>query len=642
MYYFAASARFCRLCALILTAFVLSTCVLRAQDVVLESPNSRVRSRVTHDDAGILTYTVEFDGRTVIAPSRIGLELDGIDLGATVAFGPPTFGAINETYPQRGVKAIAVNRARTLRLPLVHRLSGQAFTLEARAYDDGFAWRLLVPGQGLRRVQGEASTWTLPAHCRVWFAERNSNWKLKTYAGEWISADVEALPTISNQGPIQPPPLVVELPGRAGYAVVTEAALAKYSGLRLRATGHRRLQADFTEGNAGFTVEGDITTPWRVTLLNRDLNELVNNAVISHLASPPDPVLYADTSYIKPGRSVWRWWSVGTGTPVEERRFIDYAAELGFEYSMIDEGWASWPDAWHEIKTLAEYGQQRGVGIVIWSDVKDLRDPSNAWQQLRLFLDLARDAGVAAVKLDFINSEARDSVDFELAALRLAAERRLMVNFHGIQKPTGEPRTYPNEITREGIRGLELNKILTEGVIPASHNAALPFTRLVVGHGDYTPLGYSRPGATTWAHQLATVVQFTSPMQVIGEHPQKLLHDPATQPALDVIKAIPAVWDETRVLEPSRIGELSIIARRSGSTWFLSILTGNRPVKLPNITLSFLDDRPYRMIRISSPQPHRFSREESTDIGSADTLAVDLAAGDGLVSWFQPLRSSNW
>lgn len=133
-----------------------------------------------------------------------------------------------------------------------------------------------------------------------------------------------------------------------------------------------------------------------------------------------------------------------------------------------------------------------------------------------------------------------------------------MVNFHGSHPPTGESRTYPTEMTREGIRGLELNK-MREGPIPAWHNAALPFTRLVVGHGDYTPLGYSRPGPTTFAHQLATVILFTSPMQVIAEHPEVLLTDPATAPALDLLTQIPAVWDETVVLEPSAIGELAML-----------------------------------------------------------------------------------
>lgn len=607
-------------------------------DVRLESPDGRVCAEFSLTGSGNLEYTVAIDGHPVVEPSRIGILVDGVDLGTGVDLGGAVYGEIDETYPRRGVKSRAINHARTLRLDISHASSRKKLQLEARAYNDGIAWRLIVPGDGARRVDGESSEWKLPAGARVWFAERNSAWKLKTYAGEWISVDADVLPTVSQQGPVQGPPLVVELPAPKVFAILTEAGLTHYSGMRLRAMGERRLRADFTEGDAGFQITGAITTPWRVTLLARNVDGLVNSDLIENLNAAPDPTLFRDTSYIRPGRSVWRWWSVGTGTPAEERQFIDYAAELGFEFTMVDDGWANWPDAWREIHELAAYGRTKGVGVVIWSDVKDLRSPANNWRSLRDFLDRARDAGVAAVKLDFINSESRESVDFQRAALRLAAERRLMVNFHGIQKPTGEPRTYPNEITREGIRGLELNKIMTEAVIPAAHNAALPFTRLAIGHGDYTPLGYSRPGDTTWAHQLATVVQFTSPMQVIGEHPEMLLHDPATRPALDVLKAVPACWDETRVLAPSKIGELSVIARRTGSNWFLSALSGKQPANLDALDLSFLGSGSFHLVSITSPQPHSLSRRELPGVNQETTLPLEIGAADGAVFWFRAIN----
>ncbi len=606
--------------------------------VRLESPDGRIRTEFSRTDSGNLEYTVVIDGHLAVESSRIGISVNGKDLGVGVELGAPEFRDINETYQRRGVKSRGINHARTLRLEISHPQSGQKYRLEACAYDDGIAWRLIVPGDGARRVDGESSEWRLPADSRVWFAERNSAWKLKTYAGEWMSADVGALPTVSAQGPVQGPPLVVELPAQRAYAILTEAALTDYSGMRLRAIGDRRLRVDFTEGNAGFPVTGEIVTPWRVTLLARNLDGLINSDLIENLNPAPDATLFSDTSYIRPGRSVWRWWSVGTGTPAEERQFIDYAAELGFEFSMVDDGWANWPEAWREIRNLAAYGRTKGIGVVIWSDVKDLRNPAENWKSLRDFLDRARDAGVAAVKLDFINSESRESIDFQRAALRLTAERRLMVNFHGIQKPTGEPRTFPNEISREGIRGLELNKIMTETVIPAAHNAALPFTRLAIGHGDYTPLGYSRPGHTTWAHQLATVVQFTSPMQVIGEHPEMLLHDPATRPALDVLKAIPSCWDETRVLQPSKIGTLSIIARRAGADWFLSALSGEQPANLEALDLSFLGSGSYCLVSITSPKPHVLSRQEFPSANRETLLPLKIGTADGAVLWFRAAK----
>jgi alpha-glucosidase len=275
------------------------------------------------------------------------------------------------------------------------------------------------------------------------------------------------------------------------------------------------------------------------------------------------------------------------------------------------------------------------VGIFVWKNCNDMAYPNDDYATARAFLDSARRAGAVGVKIDFFDSETKTRVDYQRALLRLAAERRLLVVFHGIQKPTGEARTFPNEISREGIRGVELN-LMEEGPIPPSHNAALPFTRYVVGHGDYTPLAYSKPGATTWAHQLATVVQGTSPLLVIAEHPDMLLKDPSTRPALDVLKAIPAAWDETRALPPSKIGELAVIARRSGGTWFLAALNGDKAVQIAPVELSFLEaGRSYTAVEITSPARNQLKRREVWGVTSMSQVPLELAAGDGAVWWFR-------
>lgn len=609
--------------------------VAAADPITLRSPERTLTASIDVHATGALVYSVERAGMAVIQPSRIGVTVDGVDLGESVTVGVPVTGTVDETYSIPGGKSVSRNHACTLSLPVKDRKSGLAYTLEARAFDDGFAWRLLIPGTGARHVTGEASSWTLPAKGKIWFSERNSAWKLKSYAGEYVATDLAKLPTVSSQGPVQCPPLVVELPSGGGYAVITEAALANYSGLRLRAAGEGRLQADFTEGAKGFVVDGPITTPWRVTLAAADLNTLVNSDVITALNPAPDAALFADRSYINPGRCVWRWWSRGTGTPEQERAMIDDAAALGFEYTLIDDGWKAWPDAWSRIAALCAYGREHGVGVFIWKDCNDVSNPAGNYAALRGFLDSARVAGVAGVKLDFFNSETKGRIDFQRAVLRMTAERRLMVLLHGVQKPTGEARTFPNEITREGIRGLELNK-MAEGPIPPAHNAALPFTRYLAGHGDYTPLGYSHPRATTWAHQLATVVQGTSPLLVIAEDTDVLLRDEKTRPALDVLKAIPSTWDETRVLAPSRIGELAILARRSGTTWFLAILNGSGPVSVKDIDLSFLGAGSYKATLITSPSSHALARRELTGMTAQIKLTAELAAGDGWVAWFRP------
>ena len=216
---------------------------------------------------------------------------------------------------------------------------------------------------------------------------------------------------------------------------------------------------------------------------------------------------------------------------------------------------------------------------------------------MRDYFARVADVGAVGVKIDFMNSEAKVMVDFEIAALRLAAERQLMINFHGCHASTGESRTYPNEMTREGIRGIEVNK-MREGPLPASHNAALPFTRFLVGHADYTPILYTNPGPTTWAHQLATPILFDSPVQVYAEHPGFLMRHAKAKHALSVTRSIPTVWDETRILEGSRIGGLAAMARRSGDRWFIGVLNGGEH-RSYEMKLAFLPKGHYDMVIVS-------------------------------------------
>ncbi|WP_430384577.1 glycoside hydrolase family 97 catalytic domain-containing protein, partial [Alistipes finegoldii] len=379
------------------------------------------------------------------------------------------------------------------------------------------------------------------------------------------------------------------------YVMIAEAALYDYSGMRLRAEPGASLRADFTE-QEGFELSGDIVTPWRVTIIARDLDALVNTDIITSLNPAPDPELFADTSWIVPGRSLWSWWSGIDGgfmTLEGEKRVIDTAASLGIEYSTVDDGWEERPDKWKFLHELAGYAQSRGVGLFVWRHWEKLNDPADDYRQMRSFLDSVAAVGIKGVKVDFMNGEGIRQIDFNTHLLKNAARRRLLVNPHGCQKPTGEIRTYPNEITREGVRGIELNRITAnyekrmrdEGRtpdpdryvpgdenqnIPASHNAALPFTRGVLGAADYTPVAFTMPGGTTAAHQLAFALLLDSPLLTIAENPFVLSGDERYRPALDIIRRLPTVWDETVVLPQSEIGRLAVIARRKGGTWYIA------------------------------------------------------------------------
>ena len=327
-------------------------------------------------------------------------------------------------------------------------------------------------------------------------------------------------------------------------------------------------------------ITGDIITPWRTVIITSDLNELVNTDLITNLSPAPDKKLFPEgvnTEWIKPGRSVWCWLDGGQRTLEGMKEFSKLAGELGFEYNTVDAFWYRWTDM--QIKELVDYSAQFGVKIWLWRHGRDLRDP----QKRKEFFDRCQRLGIVGVKLDAFSHESKEFIDLYQACLKEAAEHKLMLNIHGSDKPTGEVRSWPNEMSREGIRGLEYGKNQYEW---ATHNTTLPFTRLVAGAGDYTSMVFGdRKLDTSWVHQIATALIFNSSVIFFGAHPQTILDNPA----VDIIKDIPAVWDETIVLPCSEIGKIAAFARRSGDTWFLAVVNGKEAQTI-QFPLSFLGE----------------------------------------------------
>ncbi len=620
-----------------------------------ESPNGAVEAELAVDASGQVTYALWFRGRPVVPPSPLGLTLEGRELGQVASLTAISVREVHERFPVRGAHAVGQCDARMVLFTAVPR-AGEPYGLQLAVADGGFAWRFLVPGGAApRRVNAETACWRLPPESRVWYAERLSDWKLKTYAGEWVSAPLSALPTVSPKGPLQTMPLVVELPDALGYAAVTEAALFQYSGLRLEARPGGELRGVFSEAE-GFVREGRFRTPWRVLLLAPTLDALVNSDLVAGLCPPPDPALFDPPGWTEGGRSVWSWWQGAPDalTPEGERRVIDGAARLGFEFTTVDEGWEGWPEPWERLRELCDYARERKVRVFVWKHAKELNVPAEGYAALRTFLDKVREAGASGVKVDFMNGEDLGLVTFDEWVLQEAARRRLLVNFHGCQKPTGESRTYPNEVTREAVRGLELNRIAErhrqrlreKGVapapavpggenqeLPASHNAALPFTRCVVGQADYTPLAFSRPGETTWAHQLAMAYLVTSPLLVMAEHPERLLGEPRLAAAVPFIRSLPVAWDETRVLDGSRIGELAALARRKGGVWYVAVVNGTGREKLMGFSPWFTGWSKVRVAAVGD-EPGRPDGlvESGAVLGGMETAVVRLAPFGGYVA----------
>jgi alpha-glucosidase len=540
-----------------------------AEEITVSSPDSTVGFRISA--ATVLEYSATFREKSVIEPSGIGITVDGFNLSRDVEVGTIERYEVNEIYPWHGPHSAATDRCNGARIAVRHLSSGAAYTLEVRAYNDGVAFRHVVTGTGTR-VPDEATEFRLPAGSTLWYHDLEDH-----YEGVHRRESLRAVPP----GAWAAPPLTFALPEGAGYASITEGALTSYSGMGLQADGngafHARLghavpasypfrlryKDDMTRLSRPAAVTGTITTPWRVVMIGDGLNALVNCDIVHNVAPPPDRKLFSDglkTSWIKPGRSLWSYLDGGNNTLDGMKEFARLAAELGFEYNLLEGFWSKWPES--QLKELADYSRERGVGTIIWKHSNSLRDPKS----MRDFFDMCARAGVAGAKIDFFDHEHKEVVEHYETLLRAAAERKLIVDFHGANKPTGMERTWPNMLGLEGIRGMEMRPPY------AQHDATLPFTRMLAGLADYTPTHFGRRIAdTTWAHQIANAVILQAPLLVYSAHPANLL----ANPAVDMVKSIPSVWDETVVQPGSEIGEVAAFARRKGDTWFVAVINGH-------------------------------------------------------------------
>jgi alpha-glucosidase len=608
--------------------------------VTIKSPAGQLSMDVWVDASSALRYSVSLTGHTVIEPSAAGIVVDGVNLGDGVERVRIERSRTNLEYPTRGVHALAHDRSNDARIEFRHRKSGTRFALQTRVFEDGVAFRYVVPGTGLR-TPDEATTFQLPKGSTTWSHDLHGHYE-GLYAKRAI-ADVPA-------GDWAAPPLTFKLPADGGYASITEAALRGYAGMALQADGRGTYSArlghthpvsypyslryppeDVERLSIAARIDGPIETPWRVVLAGRDLNTLVNADVIHNVAPPPDPALFPHgeaTPWIRPGRAVWRYLDGGDSTYEGLKQFTEMAAELGFEHHVVEGVWRKW--APQQLEAFIDHARARHVGIWLWKHSRELQQPGAR----RAFFTMCRDIGVVGVKVDFLDHEAKEVIDHYEAILRDAAEFHLMVDFHGANKPTGGDRTWPNELTREAIYGFEHKNPGPWG----PHDATVPFTRYLAGPADFTPVVFGdRRKETSWAHQIATAVIFTSPLLVYGGHPRSLLDNPA----VDVIKSIPSVWDETVVLPGSEIGEVAAMARRHGRNWFIAVVNG-AGTRSFRIVPTFLGSARYTALIVrDDPDDPATVRIDRGTRGGQDELTVELRDGGGFVARFTPAEAGS-
>ncbi len=556
----------------------------------LSSPNGLLTLEIMLE-GGALSYTVVKNGVTVIERSPIGATLSQVDLRSGLSEIAVTYSEKDESYTLPAFKkSLCIDRCKMLMIKLDK--EGYPLALEARAYDDAAAFRLIFCED--ETLVAEKVAFTVPESTRSVYATKFRF----SYEDEY-----NRVPLGDLHQNLWSFPILLES-GNGVWGLVTEAAVfGDYGGSILSSVKDDPRRLNITPPPDDFGVpQSPVETPWRVVLAG-SLDEIVNSNTLENLNSP---CVVEDTSFIKPGMVAWSWM-VENNSPKDfyrQRDYIDFAAEMGWRYSLDDGGWKQ---AKVNIPALVAYGRQKGVGLWIWAHRRDLADYRTADETLALW----KSWGVVGVKIDFFESDTRERIALYDMLAELTAKHRLMVNFHGCTKPAGEIRRWPHVLTREGVMGGEnFQNYSTEYFVAptARHNCTLPFTRGAVGPMDYTPVTYGtyRTG-TTDAHQTALPIVFTSYLCHIGERPEILLKNPCAP----FLRGLPAAWDESILLEGEPACYVTM-ARRSGENWYIGGICASRS-RVATVDLSFLGEGEYKATLYKD--------------GYSDLHAVDLPIG---------------
>jgi alpha-glucosidase len=627
----------------------------------LRSPDGRNRVTLTLDADGRPSYAVSRDDAVLLAPSPIGLELDDSRIGYAMRIAGSERESADTRYPiVAGKAAEGRDRHNQLTVRLVEKgANGRRMDVVLRAYDDGVAFRTVLPVQprtAAAIVRAEETEFRFPQAWRCWGL--NIGKFGSSHEGEFDPVDTAR----TREHNLFDLPFTCET-GRAAF-VLAEADLLDFAGLYLTGRGdgglglRARLSPSLDDARVAVRtrIGSPIATPWRVVMLADNAGALTGSTLLTTLSAPSR---IADTSWIRAGKSVWDWWNGPTLKAIPQagsntataRAFIDFAAAQGFEYAMIDEGWyqgagggglvrpgvdlTRWSDAL-DLEEVAAYARSKNVKLWLWANWRALDD------QMEEALTLYERLGIAGVKVDFMDRDDQWMVNWYAKLLAAAARHKLMVNLHGAYPPRGLTRTYPNFVTQEGVLGAEYNK--WSGRVTADHNVMLAYTRGLLGPMDYTPGGFRNVAPadfrirnalpyvqTTRAHGLAMYVVYESPLAIVADSPDTYAASPA---GLDFIRAVPARWDETR-FAGGRIGESVAVARRSGTRWFVGVMNGSTARPL-SIRLDFVPAGRWRVrLWTDGPQPGQLVASARTASAGED-IALTAAASGGAVMIVEP------
>ena len=669
---------------------VSSVCLLAAM-FTLSSPDGKLNVAFENDESG-MRWSLQRGGATLVEPSPLGL-----------VFAKSSAASVQELAPMKVIAENRASRDATFKTPIYRRgeirdrynelevaleeteaheptvgmgrtvieKAPRRITLVFRAYDEGVAFRYLIPEQKCFdgfELEREKTEWRFPGDPEVIATEYKylENGQEEHFRKKRLSE----IPEKSFVGS----PLIVDA-GANGKAALFEAALSDWAGMYFRRS-RDSVQTYLTPlprteaatSNAAVIRRTPAASPWRVTLVGDDeLDLLKKNDILLALNPPPDESI--DFSFVKPGASSWDWWTESNNSLSTELtlKLVDFAAEMGWPYHTIDGGWYGFarkpnhgpdvemkPRKDFNLKRIVEHAKEKGVGIWVWIHWMEIDDTGIEETFRRL-----EEWGVKGVKTDFLNRQDQWIVNWYERVLRAAARHRIMVNFHGAFKPSGTERTWPNNLTREGVLGNEFNLFRSD--VTPEHCLALPFTRFLLGPGDFTPGGFGnvyskdfvpqvkkghRYGDETdrcpyWAEQqgtrafaLAQCAAYDSYLMTMCDWPERY----RGAAGVEAIRSLPTVWNRTLPLA-GRFGEYYVVAREAkDGRWYLAAMTVAK--RNLEVKLDFLGPGAWRA-KLFCDDPERTPRDakalavSTRQVSATEIMPLHLCAEGGALVVFE-------
>jgi hypothetical protein len=598
---------FLQILVIIIGSCLLLSCSPAGPENAVESPNGAISVEFSLTEDGEPEYSITYNGTPVLLRSRLGIVMEDEDFSGGLELQQVSRRrTVTDTYEMINSKRSSISYRAKERTFTLKNGNGRRMDVIFRVSDDGVAFRYFFPGQSddIKQIVDEVTTFVFPEDARAWIqpmAPARTGWnRTNPSYEEFYEKDVPVGTAVSMGAGWVYPAL---FRSNDVWMLVSETGIDRnYCGTRLRTIpGTSAYKVGFPQEEEVFP--GGVlnphstlpwATPWRIIAMG-SLADIVENTLGTDLAYPEIPM---DESFIKPGRSSWSWVLLKEEYTIYEvqKEFIDYAAEMGWEYTLVDAHWDE-QIGYDRIRELAEYAATKGVELHLWyNSAGDWNDTPLTPKDRMLTREdrheefaILQDMGIRGIKVDFFPGDAQSAMEYYQDIFEDAAEYGLLINCHGSTIPRGWHRTYPNLMTMESVRGYEFITFDQDNADRAANHATMqPFTRNVFDPMDYTPVAFSEipdiERRTTNGFEIATAVLFWSGIQHYAEIPEGMAAQPDFVRAF--MSAVPAVWDDIRFID-GYPGEYVIVARRSGGDWFISGINGEDTERTVSVDLSF-------------------------------------------------------